>query len=180
VLSLESASGFLSSATFQSLFVWCISYRTRPHHRVAVSVFMRPCCPARLACIDAHVFIVVWANKWLIDWSFSIPSLSPSVSLPDFLGLKTHVFASLFHHRQQAPTYGCGGGGYKCTLQRYGLSGCSTRIEKQAPTVILAVVVKWIQSCCQRLTEAVKTQKSNFERDPGGRENLQHSARFPE
>jgi len=34
----------------------------------AVSVFMRPCCPARLACIDVHVFIVVWANKSLIDW----------------------------------------------------------------------------------------------------------------
>ena len=29
---------------------------------------MRPCCPARLTCIDVHVFIVVWANKWLIDW----------------------------------------------------------------------------------------------------------------
>ena len=35
--------------------------------RAAVSVFMRPCCPARLTCIDVHVCIVVWANK-MIEW----------------------------------------------------------------------------------------------------------------
>jgi len=38
------------------------------HTIITVSVLMRPCCPARLACIDVIVFIVVWANKWLIDW----------------------------------------------------------------------------------------------------------------
>ena len=37
--------------------------------RAAVSVFMRPCCPARLACIDVHVLLLFeQINDWLIDW----------------------------------------------------------------------------------------------------------------